>query len=278
VMTVLSLDGATVANAAERAFAQQSVNGILIYIAKAEHADYILPDRAARSIFPPQETSHILSAMNSSFKQGDFDGGITNAVGLILDTYGSHQQRARTAPYAGQHLPANGSSGSQGGFNLGFLWWILIIIAIFWIVRAIVRSASGGFNRGPGGPGGPGYGPGYGGGMGYGPGYGWGGGGGFWSGLLGGLGGAWLGNELFGQHGNVGNVGTAGTFGDPNATPDASAYQADPGQADPSAGAGGGWADPGGGWGGGDPGGGWGGGDSGGGWGGGGDSGGGGGW
>jgi uncharacterized protein len=98
------------------------------------------------------------------------------------------------------------------------------------------------------------------------------GGGCFWSGLLGGLGGAWLGNELFGGHrdnfGDGGGYGAAGM--DPGSNPDASGWQNDAGQADVSNASGGGWGDSGGGdsgggWGGGDGGGG-GGGDSGGGW------------
>jgi len=280
VVTVPSLNGTPLANAAENTFAQENVNGILVFIAKAEHSDYIIGDRAAHTIFPPGEIAHIRDAMNASFRQGDFDGGVTNAVNLILDTYRGHPSRGASS-YGTQPYGSQGTrpyTSSQGGLHLGFLWWILIIIAIFWIVRAIMRSAFGG-QGGPGygspGYGGPGYGgpgPGYGPGYGYGP--GWGGGGGFWSGLLGGLGGAWLGNELFGQH-NQANIGSAGTIVDPNAPADGgAAYQYDPGQADMSSAAGGSWGDQGAGWGGGDPGGGWGGGD-GGSWGGAGDSGGG---
>ncbi|HVA36738.1 MAG TPA: TPM domain-containing protein [Candidatus Dormibacteraeota bacterium] len=283
VVTVPSLAGTTLANAAESTFASQRVNGVLIFITKAEHSDYIVGDRAAHAIFPPGEIAHIRDAMNASFRQGDFDGGIANAVGLILDTYQSHApRRSGAAPYSAP--AAQASNEGQGGLHLGFLWWILIIVAIFWVVRAVMRSA-GGF-RGGAGPG-PGYGPG---GAPSGGGYGYGGGGfgggGFWSGMLGGLGGAWLGNELFGNHNQGGNIGTAGTFGDPNANVggEPGAFQPDAGQADMSNSSGGSWGggdaggwggggDSGGGWGGGDAGG-WGGGDSGG-WGGGGDSGGG---
>ncbi|TAM56587.1 TPM domain-containing protein [bacterium] len=277
VVTVPTLNGTALAAAAESTFAQQSINGVLIFVAKAEHSDYIVGDRAAHRVFPPGEIAHIRDAMNASFRQGDFDGGVTNAVGLVLDTYRSHPAAGARSVTYGAPAATTPYPGSQRGTHVGLLWWILIIVGIFWIVRSVLRSA-GGFGRPGYGPGaGPAAGPGYGGG---GPGYGyggWGGGGGFWSGLLGGLGGAWLGNELFGQH-NQGTIGTAGTFGDPNAAnPDAGAYQPDAGQPDMGNASGGSWGDPGGGWGGGDPGGGWGGGDAGGGgWGGG--DGGGGGW
>jgi hypothetical protein len=92
------------------------------------------------------------------------------------------------------------------------------------------------------------------------------GGGGFWSGLLGGLGGAFLGNELFGNRNNFGG-GEGGGYGsagvnDPGQSADASGWQSDAGQADTSNAGGGGWGDSGGG---GGDGGGWGGGDGGGG-------------
>jgi hypothetical protein len=100
---------------------------------------------------------------------------------------------------------------------------IFLLIVAYFVIRAITRAACAphyyygygqtpppppqGYVPGPGqGPGQQGYyGPppgypnsGYGG---WGPGYG--GGNGFMTGLVGGLGGAWLGNEMFGQHGNA---------------------------------------------------------------------------
>ncbi len=107
------------------------------------------------------------------------------------------------------------------------IWWI-VAIAAFLILRSVLRAFSAR-------PGAPGYGPGYG----YG---GYGGGGSFWSGLLGGLGGAWLGNELV--HGAGGAAPTqAGEL------PPDTAGQADAGQADAGGGGfGGGGGESGGGW------------------------------
>ncbi|MGC2649801.1 MAG: hypothetical protein WA304_03240, partial [Candidatus Cybelea sp.] len=69
-------------------------------------------------------------------------------------------------------------------------WWVIIIVAGFLIVRSIVRA--GVASRHSGGAAPPAYGYG-----------GFGGGGSFWSGLLGGLGGAWLGNEFFRSEGGA---------------------------------------------------------------------------
>jgi hypothetical protein len=141
-------------------------------------------------------------------------------------------------------------------------WWIIIAIVGFMVLRSILRAMSGPRYYG-GAPGGaPGPMPGYGG-----YGYGGGGGGSFWSGLLGGLGGAWLGNEIFGQHAGGGMIAPADAS---QMTPaDTSGWQSDAGQADMGGASSGDWGGGGfggdsGGFGGGDFGGG--GGDSGGGW------------
>ena len=269
VVTVPSASG-NVRTAAENTFAQQSVNGVLIYIDKGDRRDYVIPDRAAVQAgwWNSQTSASIVAAMGQQFRAGNFDAGITGAVNSVFDVYRSHvssmrgAQPSRTANYAQQ--------SQSGGVHIGMFWWIIIALFAFFIIRSLIRARSGAYYGGgyggPGyggpagpGPGGPGYGPGYGG-YGYGGGFG---GGGFWSGLLGGLGGAWLGNEMFGQH-NYGSM--QGGF-DPNvqqAPTDSGGWQADPGQADMSGGAGGGWG--GGDFGGGDMGGGFGGGDAGGGW------------
>jgi uncharacterized protein len=264
VVTVPTLSGQTVQAAAERAFAEQQVNGVLIYIAKAERQDLVIGDRASRAFFPTGAFTNIHDAMRAYFRQGDFDGGVTTGVNLVLDQYRSHERAAgamRTQPVSRPLAPAS-SSQSTGGFHLSFFWLLIILLAGFLIIRALFRAMSGPRTMPPGYGGGPGYGPGYGG-PGYGGGYGGGGGGSFFSGLLGGLGGAFLGNELFGGRGGGSNVapGTdaSGVAGDAGGGADAAGWQSDAGQADMgNAGGGGGFGggDFGGGGGGGD-GGGW---------------------
>jgi uncharacterized protein len=272
VVTTDSLNGVTPQAAIERSFAQNQVNGVEILIAKSEKQIQVNGDRASRQFFPSGSFGPIVQTMRASFKAGDYDGGVENAVSLVINTYRGHESslnRGRQPVGAGTTRTQHSSSG---GFSMGWIWWIIILAVIFFVIRGIFRAIAGprmGGGYGPGyGGGGPGYGgPGYGGG-----GFG-GGGGGFWSGMLGGLGGAFLGNELFGNRGgNVGGDGGsyANTGADPGAAADASGWQSDAGQIDTSGGSGGGWGDSGGGdsggggWGGGDSGGG--GGDSGGGW------------
>ncbi|MBV8368484.1 MAG: TPM domain-containing protein [Candidatus Eremiobacteraeota bacterium] len=268
VVTTPSLNGQTPEAALERSFAQNQVNGVEIFIAQNEHQIRIAGDRASSTFFPAGSYQTIAQTMRASFKSGDYDGGVENAVGVIVNTYRGHTSSLN----AGRRPVGTVSSGrtqsysNSGGFSVGWIWWIIILAAIFFIIRGIFRAMMGPrMYGGPGyGPGGPGYGPGYGG-----PGYGM-GGGGFWSGLLGGLGGAWLGNELFGGRRDYGGGGAdyAGTAGgaDPGAASDAGGWQSDAGQIDTSNIGGSSWGDSGGGWGGGDSGGGgWGGGDGGGG-------------
>jgi uncharacterized membrane protein YgcG len=255
VVTVPSLDGRTPRDAAERAFAQNQVNGVMIFLAKAEKVDFVVPDRSAARFFPPGETQSIHNAMRGYFRSGDFDQGITTGVDLVLGQYRSHigsLRRTSEAP-AGGIVPSTTTTARSGGFSMSWIWLILIAIAAFLIIRALFRAMAGPRMYPPGyggGPGAPGYGPGYGG---MGMGGGMGGGGSFWSGLLGGLGGAFIGNELFGNRGGFGGigggeVGNAGMApGDAYQSQDAQGWQSDAGQADMGNASGGGWGDSGGG-------------------------------
>ncbi len=248
VVSVPSLGGQPAQDVAEKIFAKEQVNGVLIFLAKAEKKDGIIGDTASRQFFPAGTFADIRSAMRGDFQSGDFDGGIKTGVNLVLDNYRSHEAAlgasrapALTRP---QTIPTTTKS-SFGGFSM--LWLILILLAGFLIIRAIFRAVAGPRPMPPGygGPmGGPGYGPGYG----YGPGMG-GGGGGFFSGLLGGLGGAWLGNELFGHNrGGDFPANSADIAGSQQLqSPDQAGWQSDAGQADTSNSSFGDWGSGGGG-------------------------------
>ncbi len=267
VVTVPTLNGTPLNDATEHTFAEKQVNGVLIFIAKSEKKFNVVGDRASRAFFPPGTFQTIHDAMRASFQTGDFDGGITTGVNLVLAQYNSHQSGLGTGAGAQQRVPAPATNGQSFGGFMSLIWLGLILLAGFLIIRAIFRALFGrrtppGYGPGPG----PGYGtppmmggPGYGGGM---------GGGSFFSGLLGGLGGAFLGNELFRGGGQSlgGGTGMAGMGGDQGAGVDNAGWQSDAGQADMGNAGGGGWGDSGGGFdsgGGGDFGGG---GDGGGGW------------
>ena len=271
VVTVPSLNGATLTDAAQREFSQQQVNGVMIFIAKDDRRDIIVPDRAGVQAgwFDAETLRSIRESMESQFKDGNFDAGITSAVSGVLGIYRSHMSSLNGA--GGAALPAtrsyNGNAVTTPGFHLNGFWLIIILIAAFLILRSIMRAMSA--PRYIGTPGAPGArGPA----GGYGPGYYGGGGGGFWSGLLGGLGGAWLGNEMFrGGGGGSGGGASAGGWGGGDAGgggADSGGWSSDAGQADIAGSSGGDWSGGGfgDGGGGGDFGGGGGGGDSGGGW------------
>ncbi len=268
VMTVPSLGGAALQDAASSAFAQQRVNGVLVFIARDDRKDIIVPDRAGVTAgwFTPDVLRSIRTTMESQFRSEDYDAGIASAVDGILNVYRAHAGSLRQTSSSAGTLRTAPSSPAIGGFHISMFWWIIIIVVGFLILRSVMRSMSAPRYGPPGMP--PGGAPGS---MPYG-GYGGGGGGSFWSGLLGGLGGAWLGNEMFGNRGGAIGPADAGQ----SAAPDSGGgwggdagggWQSDAGQADTSGASGGDWS--GGGFGdsggGGDFGGG-GGGDSGGGW------------
>jgi uncharacterized membrane protein YgcG len=270
VVTAPSLGGATLQSAAEAAFAQQNVNGVLIFIARDDRRDIIMPDRAGSRAgwFTPDVLRSIRTAMENQFRSEAYDAGVIGAVDAVLNVYREHLGSLRQ-PAGSGGSPAEGSAAT-GGLHISMFWWIIVAVVGFLILRSILRVFTtpryygGQPGAGPGAmpPGGSGYGPGYG----YG---GYGGGGSFWSGLLGGLGGAWLGNELFRGGGGIAPTQAGQLPSDAGgswAGGDSGGWQSDPGQADAGGASGGDWS--GGGFGGdaggGDLGGG--GGDSGGGW------------
>lgn len=269
VVTQPSVPNGDAHTAAENAFAQQSVNGVLIFVDKGDRQTQVIPDRAAVQAgwWSSATSQSVVNSINSQFKTGNYDAGITSGVNAVFDVYRSHLSSLRGTSTANR-TTAYTQQTQSGGVHIGVFWWIIIALFVFFIIRSLIRARQGAYygggyggpGYGPGGPGygGPGYGPGYGG-WGYGGG-GW--GGGFWSGLLGGLGGAWLGNEMFG-HQNYGGTQAGIDPGTQQAPTDSGGWQSDPGQADMGGGAGGGWGDSGGGFGGGDFGGGFGGGDGG---------------
>lgn len=249
VLTTPSLGGATLQSAAATAFSQQSVNGVLIFVARDDRRDIIVPDRAGAQAgwFTPDVLRSIRTSMESQFHAENYDAGITGAVDAILNVYRAHLSGLPQRAPAGSALPA--PRPSSGGLHISMFWWVIIAVIAFLIIRSILRAlaapryyggATGAPPPGapPGGGVGPGYGPGYGA-------YGYGGGGSFWSGLLGGLGGAWLGNELF--RGGGGIAPTQGqipsdTGGGWNAPADSGGWQSDAGQADMGGASGGDWS------------------------------------
>ncbi len=246
VITVKQLpNGQDVGTAAQAAFAAQNIDGTLIYIAYDNHKIYVLPDRAATQAgwITSSTSSSISNAIGAQFKAQDNDRALTTGVGQVLDIYRAH---VGSLGRSSSTSATNSSSGSDSGGIRFQLWWLIPIVAGFFILRSLMRPRYYGPPGGvaPGAPGAPGGMP---------MGYGGGGGGGFWSGLLGGLGGAFLGNELFrggggGMLGGGGGSDAGGGNAGGNAGGDSGAgWGSDAGQS----GAGGGSDWGGGGWGGG---------------------------
>jgi uncharacterized protein len=253
VLTTPSLGAATLQSAASAAFGQQNVNGVLIFIARDDRRDIIVPDRAGVQAgwFTPDVLRSIRSSMESQFKSENYDAGITGAVDGILNIYRAHLGGLRQ-PGGNAGGPSAQSAATSTGVHISMFWWIIMAIVGFLILRSVLRAMSmpryyGGATGAPptgtppGGmpPAGPAYGPGYG----YG---GYGGGGSFWSGLLGGLGGAWLGNELF-RGGGGGFAPTQAGQLPPDAgggwgAADSGGWQSDAGQADLGGASGGDWS------------------------------------
>jgi hypothetical protein len=244
--------------------------GIYILISQRERliSETLIRERLAR-ILPLDKRHSIRDAFIDGFKKHDFDAGLLGGVHAIEQSLNGVKTGDRNA-----HAPVPGVRGraGKGTSTMGtFLLIGLGILAVLIILRVLggLFGRSQGYPNQMGGMGMPRPGMGPGGGPGYygGPGYG-GRGGGFFSGLLGGLGGAiagnWLYDQMSGRHGNTTSAGmgypTEESAGLPEQGGDAIIGAEDDG------GQGASWDDGGGDTGGGD----WGGGDGGGDWGGGG--------
>ena len=82
VVTTPSLNGAALQQAAAKAFSQANVNGVLIFIARDDRRDIIVPDHAGVQAgwFPPDTLREVRTAMEEQFRAENYDAGITGAV------------------------------------------------------------------------------------------------------------------------------------------------------------------------------------------------------
>lgn len=185
--------------------------GLYVLILKDDRKIEILWSGSYKGRITPDDRENIRSAISQEFKKSDFDAGLKQALNKISIV--AERFPATTAGLPNAAVPAppraaprnvaqpvgvqqrNGASSSTFGFLLLGLGFIILI--------GVLRSLFGGRPYGsagmPAGRSPGGYGPGYGG-----PGYG-GGGGGFFSGMLGGLGGAILGNWAYDRLGGHGH-------------------------------------------------------------------------
>jgi TPM domain len=221
---------------AERRDSQIHDEGIYILISKKDQviSQPLIRARLQR-LLPMSRRDAIREAFIAGFKKENFDEGLKQGVSTIEKALSEARVENKGGARAG--LPAPIGHGGPpahvrgGGSLLGtFLLIGLGILAVLLLLRILGglfgRSGAGypgqmGGMGGPRpgmGPGGPGY---YGGGYG-GPGYG--GRGGFFSGLLGGLGGAlagnWLYDQMSGRHGGMTSSSAGYPTGESSSMPD----------------------------------------------------------
>ena len=217
---------------------------------------------------PGQKNVYVVPGANTGISQDQANQGFRDAQGTFNSAGPAEGVIRMIQDYhtMGATAPGGSAAPAGGGFSWG---WVVPLIIVALLAFVLLRVLGGRRRAMPGyGPGGPGYGPGpynqsgpynQGGGpyQGYGPGYGGGGGfgRGFMGGILGGLGGAWLGNQLFGDRGG-GDVNAAGPDASQGGPLDTSAAQSMPGEwtgdgGDTSQAGGGDWGGGDSGWGGG---------------------------
>lgn len=220
IETIERLRGQSIDEAALERARRSGERGLFVLISEGDSKIEVLNSSNLNRYFNRDRRIAIRDSFVAAFKQREFDRGLLDGTAKIESTVA----QAMPKPGApGAAVERRAAQPGQGGFGLGTLLMIgVVILAVLFGIRllgSLFGGASAGYGSsrmgGPGyGPGGPGYGPG---GPGYGPGYG-GGGGGFLSGLFGGLGGAIAGNWIYDQfRGNHHGNSYQGSTHDPNA-------------------------------------------------------------
>ena len=203
---------------AEKRAKEIGYEGVYLLISRDDHvfSELLVRERYA-SLLPRERRQAVRDALVGEFKNGHFDAGLVKAAATLAESLSEAPVAAPRRAVPAVPAPRRGDAGK---FGLGTL--LVIGLGIFGVL-VLLRVLGGLFSRGGGYPAqmgmggmrpgmGPGPGPGYGA-----PGYGYGGprGGGFFSGMLGGLGGALAGNWLYdqfsGHHAGAGHV-DAGSY------------------------------------------------------------------
>jgi uncharacterized membrane protein YgcG len=188
VVTVPSLNGQDPNAAADNVFRQNRVNGVLFFASRDDRRLEIVVGQDTKQALPDSRAAQIRQTMLNDFRannQQGFDKGLIDGVNEVRSTL-----LGAGAGSSGSAVPVR-----QSGPNwllIGML--IVLVLLVVWVIAGVInaRRQQPNFSQQQPGYGQPGYGqPGYGGGPGFG------GGGGFFAGLMGGLGGALLGNALF---------------------------------------------------------------------------------
>jgi uncharacterized protein len=244
VITVDTTGGVPVQDAAAKEAQVRHLNGAIIYIARKDRQLSIAYGARTSEMFPEAIQTSIKQAMRASFRAGEYDAGVTTGVNAISDIIAQGQSGGHGAPLTQpvQRAPAPAQSGS----DRGWLWWLVLLVVGFLLIRMLFRPRAPTMPPGqyPPGQSPPGTSP---------PGAQSGGMGSFVPGLLGGAAGAYLGSELANRNRDDG--GSAGATpiiesGSGSAAPDDGGGFSDAGGGGDFGGgdAGGGGGDGGGGW------------------------------
>lgn len=181
-------------------------DGLYLLILKDDRKIEMLWSGLYKSRITNADRDQVRKSISDEFKKSDYDAGLKQGIERLVSIADrfpiGEAPPAKIKPQPGTRLtntaPQAPLPRNQGGSSIMTLLLLgLGIVILVSVLRSVFAGRS--FGGGGGGPGmgrGPGYGGG-GGGYGGGPGYGGGGGGGFFSGMLGGLGGAVLGNWAY---------------------------------------------------------------------------------
>jgi len=152
VVTVTRLSGGSVADAAALVFAQQKMQGILLYVTKDDQQLAVKVDGPTQAAIPIPEQVAIRDAMIVGFQRGDFDNGLLTA----LDRIGLDVQQLRvgrgSAANATATAPKQASKGSTWNWtSVPVVGLVVLLLGLLW-VRRRSRGATATFKAPATGP------------------------------------------------------------------------------------------------------------------------------
>jgi uncharacterized protein len=195
IETIAALDGQPMSRLSEQRARRWGKPGVYVLITRDEKR---IEARDFQSFLGKERRG----ALEAAFAAGARNGGVDKGLAQLVDRVGTEVRaagppRRAGAPPAARPAPPNQAPARSSGMPILIILGLVIVGVlllgrVFGRNRAYTPPYAGDPNQPPGGPGAMPQ-------AGYGPGYGMPQRGGFWSGVLGGLGGAMAGNWLYDQ-------------------------------------------------------------------------------
>ncbi len=142
VVTVDTTGSMPVQDAAAKEAQARHLNGAIVYIARKDRQLSIAYGARTSEMFPEAIRTSIKQAMRASIRAGEYDAGVTTGVNAISDIIAQGQSGGHGAPLTQPIQKA--LVPAQSGSDWGWLWWAILLVVGFVLVRMLFRPRAAG--------------------------------------------------------------------------------------------------------------------------------------